>query len=72
MKYGQSILVFDGEKWITVLYVKHEGDKVWYRHMNGYGRSKSTTTDRVRDIYLGKGDLPKFNKKYEELIKWKN
>lgn len=58
MKYGQSILVFDGEKWITVLFVKQEGTKVWYRPMNGYGRPKSTTIELVRDIYDGKGVKP--------------
>lgn len=68
MKYGQSILVFDGEKWITVLFVKQDGTKVWYRNMNGYGRPKSTVQERVRDIYDGKGAEPL--KRLKGVKKW--
>lgn len=72
MKYGESILVFDGEKWNTVLFVEQNGSKVKYRSMNGYGRPKTCLASNVRDIYECKGDVPRVKKGNEERVKWKH
>lgn len=68
MQYGQSILVFDGEKWITVLFVKQDSEFVWYRPMNGYGTTKKRRISDVRDIYEGKGVEPL--KRLKGVKKW--